>query len=410
MRLLGFVFWSAALTALACAQVRSGDVILCDRNSSAATNGHIVCVDRSTSVMKTVRSGSLPWASVGVGFIMARNNVDTYLIEQGGPAYRFCRVSPGGILSTIAVAGTSGEGDPTSCCLLQDGKVAITASIPGTADFLRILDPATGVRTSLYTARPSKAQFHDVRQNPDNGNLLVCSFAGSGLLEYDVRQATLRTICKAAGVLYSVDVEPTTGNFVATAPSGILVISPQGTILKTIITVAARRLRVEPSTGLYVCTTGWRSDANRVIEYDSRGTTIRLHGPYNGFNFAGLDLYGSNQVTGSGPATPGSTYLVDFCFPGSPNLNYVAALALGQRPGFRLKGATVNLALDPLFEASLQGLFVSGFRGNLDVSGRARGSIKIPAFVPRGLTIYCAAVATNGTVLLTGNTVGITIR
>jgi hypothetical protein len=53
---------------------------------------------------------------------------------------------------------------------------------------------------------------------------------------------------------------------------------------------------------------------------------------------------------------------------------------------------------------------VKGFQGVLDSQGRAMGSIQIPAGLPKGLTFYCSAVATNGVKFVTGNTIGITLR
>ena len=55
-------------------------------------------------------------------------------------------------------------------------------------------------------------------------------------------------------------------------------------------------------------------------------------------------------------------------------------------------------------------MLVKGFQGALDNQGRASGSSRIPAGLARGLTFYCAAVATSGVKFLTGNTIGVTVR
>jgi len=278
-------------------------------------------------------------------------------------------------------------------------------------DYLRVVDPVNKTYSSLYTASPSSGYYYSVRQNQDNGNLLVTQAFGNELLEFEWGSNTMRTVRTGLGTTNAIDVEPATGNYVCGASSRIYVISPQGAQVRTINAPYARRLRVEPQTGRIICLTGTSSGAvNTIVEFDSQGTALKTHGPFTGYNFTGLDLYGSRQVTGSGPATPGSVYNVDFCFPGGSNVPYVAALSFGQRPGINFLGSTLNLAPDALFWLSIQGFFVKGFQGVLDGSGRASGSVSIPAFAPKGVTIFCSVVATNGITFLTGNTIGITIR
>jgi len=337
---------------------------------------------------------------------MDRNNTDM-IVLGGNDVFT---LTPSGQVTTLANTGT---GNNHGCSLGQDGKYVLCASVYGQSGFVKLLDPTTKTVSTLYQG--SISHFRASALNEDNGNLLICRWDASGdLLEFDMANHTLRTIRSGFYGLDGVDVVPATGNYACAlyySFGNLTIVSPQGAIVSTINASWNSGVKVDDATGHYFCVTGTGSTSvNTVTEYDMKGSAINTFGPYTGYDIKFVDIYGSRQVTGSGQAIPGATYSVDFSFPGAGSITYVAALSFSQRPGFPIGGSTLNLAPDALFWASVQGLFVSKFQGVLDSAGRASGSIHIPSFMPKGVTLYCSAIATNGLIFLTGNTLGITIR
>ena len=406
-RMLILVMLVLLVTASALSQPRPGDLIVNEKK----TLGHVLSLDRTTGLLATIVQGPISTNRAILGLTMARNNTDMYLLEEGGPGFYLWTLAPTGTVTTVMPVSVVGEGAPTSCDLLQNGKLVVSSAVYQARDYLRVVDTVAKTYTSLYTANPSSGYYYAVRQNPDNGNLLVTQAFGNELLEYDWGSNTMQTVRTGLGTTNGIDVDPATGNYVCGGSSRVWVISPSGGLVNSINARYARRVRVESSTGRYICLTGTSSGSvNTVTEFDARGTALKTNGPFTGYNFTGLDIYGSRQVAGSGPATAGSTYQVDFSFPGLGNTPYIAALAFSPRPGIMLGGSKLNLTPDPLFWLTVQGMFVTGFQGTLNPLGRASGSVTIPAGLPRGLTLFCSAIAMNGATIVTGNTLGITIR
>jgi len=385
----------------AAAQPVMGDLIICDQTSK-----HIAYIDRN---LKVIQSITTPLPQTPIGLQMATNNSD--MICMGGN--EVWTITTGGQVQTLALTGTGGN---TGGDLLQDGTYGICASVWGTAGYVKVLDPVTKSVTTLYST--TAYHYRDASFNQDNGKFLVCRWSTSGeLLEFDISNpssVTLRTVRAGFYGLNGVDVEPATGNFVVSlhyATGSLQVITPAGAVVKTISVPWGNDVKVEDSTGHYLYVTGTGSGAiDTIIEYDPSGTALQTYGPFKGYSFHGMDIYGSRQVMGFGPAVAGTAYNVSFSFPGAGNQLYVAALALTQRPGIQLGGSVLNLTPDQLFWLSVSGILVKGFQGVLDSQGRAMGSIQIPIGLPKGLTFYCSAVATNGVKFVTGNTIGITLR
>ena len=146
-----------------------------------------------------------------------------------------------------------------------------------------------------------------------------------------------------------------------------------------------------------------------VTEFSPTGTPLNTWNQPQSF-WLSVEVYGSRQVSGSGLARAGALYPIDFSFRGMGMATYIAALALSQRPGIPVGSGRINLAPDPLLQASLSGAFVTGFSGVLDDQGNAAGFISIPPFLPRGFTFFCSALAFKGSRFQPGNTIGITIR
>ena len=73
----------------------------------------------------------------------------------------------------------------------------------------------------------------------------------------------------------------------------------------------------------------------------------------------------------------------------------------------------INLAPDALFARSLGGVpgMTTGFSGTLDATGRARGTITLPAGFRPGVRLFVSAVAVNSALLGgldSGNSIGAT--
>jgi hypothetical protein len=163
------------------------------------------------------------------------------------------------------------------------------------------------------------------------------------------------------------------------------------------------------SRGL-IFTAGHCAGYGHVVEFAPDGTKVNHYGPFALLSFKTVEVHGSRQVTGAGPALPGTAYLVHFRFPDMGGASYRAALSMAQRPGIAFGSYMLNLRQDDLFLASVQGALVQGFVGTLDPAGSATGSISIPSGAPRGFTFFCSAVAVQGGRFRLGNTIGITVR
>lgn len=401
---MGIAAMIAVATTLA-SQPRPGDFVACDKRPL----GHVITVDRTTGALSTIVAGPVSGNRAVLGLTMADDNTDMFLLEEGGPGFYLWRITPGGVVTTLGAASTVGEGAPTACELLQDGNLIVTSAVYQSRDYLRTYDLTQQTYTSLHLHTPSNEYFYEARQNPDTGNLIVCATIGRKLFEYDMVANTLSTLLTGIGT-NSADVDPFTGNYVV-GGSGLRIVSPQGSILNTLSTSMTRRIQIESETGNIVGVTGSSSSSvDRIVEYDAAGNVIRTYGPYAGYNFTGLDIYGRRKVTGRGTARPGSTHGVQFSFQGRAGWSYFAALSFSRRPGIVLNGATLHLAPDALLLASLQGLFVANFQGRLSAVGRANGAVLLPGFMPPGITIFCSALATDGITIDVGNAIGITVR
>ncbi len=370
--------------------------------------GHLVLSDEGTfdSLVQidTSTFGSQPisgrFYTRANAVTMATDNSSMVVLQSGtfGTfANELLSVANNGATSTIATFGSS-IGGVHGVDLGQDGNWVVVAG----DNQVRRVSPAGAVSVIGTLPGTTNAVTHD----HETGNLLVVTTGGQ-LLEVSHTGALLRTVASGLGQAAGVDVSPTTGHIVVITSSGphVRTISRAGATVSSFSLTNASGVKVDDSTGNYLCTHG-----DAATAFTPTGTAITSYGPVRGLTATGIEIYGSRAVSGRGSAQPGTNYSVDFAFPSMPGANYQGALSLGQRPGISVGSDTIHLRIDTLFNLSLVGTFVSNFAGTLDGAGTATGAIVIPAGAPVGLTIYCAAIAFQGSQLRVSNTIGVTLR
>jgi hypothetical protein len=355
------------------------------------------------------------------GVIMAANNTDLILPlakQSTIPPllHHLVRLTPAGALTTLGPVGgdlpVKVLGDAE---LDQDGTYVVVAnSTLGPDNALYRFDPVTNT-SSLITAVPGNPTH--VTIDGTTGDYVVGNTAGSLLR---VNRATLAiTTIVASGISdQPIDFDPISGNFMAYQMPGIVRVTPGGT--RTTVTTGAsgsQGFRIDDTTGDFLNSS---SSFGGVALWTSAGALVRTRPISNGpVNITGVEIHGSRKVSGSGAATPGSTYTIRFSFPASPNAVYRGLMSFGERPGIPLNDGTRRVvSLDftsPLFGLTLTsgGIpgITTGFLGNLDGSGQATGTIAIPSILPPGVRMFVSAFAVNGAMpfgIETANTWGFT--
>jgi len=372
-----------------------GDLVL--SHTGFSLPARLALIDVSRQVMTTFVS----WGSAFYGVTMAPNNVD-FLVFHSTTQDDLLLVTPGGTGQTIANLGSVYT--PTGIDLDQDGTILVTA----TDNHVRRVTPGGVVTTIISLPVSQFDRTNDIARDHDTGNYVVGVWRIGHLYEIDAVQGAIkRTISTTIGSFYGIDTEPRTGNYVMVTYSTpeVRVLDRSGAVIRSWSFPHLTSVKVDDQTGHYFC-----AGFGHVVEFAPDGTKVNHYGPYASYSFNSVDKYGSQQVTGSGSARPGSTYRVSFKFLGMGGAFYQAALSGAQRPGISFGYRMLNLNPDPLFHASLNGVFVQGFSGFLDPFGAAGGTIAIPAYVPRGTTFFCSALAVLPTWIQLGNTIGITVR
>jgi len=316
--------------------------------------------------------------------VMAPNNVDlASAIDLVGNPSQFQIVSPSGtILTTVNLPGQVFGHD-----LDQDGTFA---GCGGSGEIYRI-DPANGSVTLLQ--RVNGLAFYDVRVDQDTGDLLIS--ANSDLLRVARVSGIVTTLTQL--LARGIDFEPRTGSLVCTpAGNGIRRVSRAGIVTTVHATFpsSGQGIVVDDVTGDLVVVS-----SAQVGQVTAGGALVTSYALPSTYRMNGVELYGSRKVSGSGPATGGSLYTLDFAFPSSPGANYAAALSTGLRPGIALAdGRVINLDFtSPLFLLSLGGLpgITTGFAGVLDAAGRAAGTVLVLPNLPVGTRFFASAIAVN---------------
>jgi len=370
------------------------DLVVTDK----ANAEQVARIDVQTNALAPItRAIPTPYA-----LTMAHNNVDLQVCQSSASAHRVLTVSPQGVVSTLATLGATGILNGIE--LDQDGTLVVSSS----AGVLYRVTP-TGSVTTIGSGYPGRIEAMTLDR--DTGDAILASLwnltLGSLLAVDTTTGAVKRTIATGLDQLRSVAFEPRSGNFVVTTYPlfDVRVVGRSGQVMRQWRAIGAGPVQVDDFTGDYYIGIG-----SQLSVFSPSGASVASYGRFWSYVYPDVERYGSRQVSGLGTATPGSTYAVSFRFHGMGGGSYVAALSTAQRPGIPLAGGMVNLAVDSLFLASLNGTFVRGFQGPLDASGRAAGSVSIPAGVPRGLRFYCAAVAVKGGTLQVANSIGVTVR
>lgn len=387
---------SMSLTSALVAQPNPGDWVLSD----FVNNDALVVVDPTTGVLSTLvpprQDGSLNAVA------MAEDNDAMVALLTRGTSEALLRISRTGRVQTQVVFPAGAN--PNGIAFDQDGAYLISAA---DANLYRvrgfsILDT---IRTGLMST------VNAVAVDVDSGDAIIGTFFGPGdLMRVNMTTSAISTIASGFAYITGIAQQPSTGNFWVTTTQGpqIRVVSQAGSIVSTMSFFVAAAAKVDEPSG-NVVVAGWRN----ISVFDPAGTVLRSYA-FPGMNFSGVEIYASRRVSGAGRATPGSIYFARFTFPEGATHGYAAAMALAARPGQRIdRQRTIHLAPDGLYEASARGLrgIASNFVGTLDSEGKAFGRIDIPSWVPVGTRFYISAVACDArNYLMTGNTIGVTVR
>jgi hypothetical protein len=387
MKLIWFVSLFAAPLA---AQVGTGDWVVLDSSSVHAIRGVYRVIPATGAATPIVLNNELR------GLDLAPDNRNLILNRFSLFPAALLRMTPQGVTTTLVTypSNTLGSG----MALDQDGTWVV-ATNPG---LLRV-DPSTGTTTLLASTFGS---LNDVTIDQDTGDYFAVHWigmlAGQGtVFRFHRRTNAVTTITTALGFPNSIDFEPRTGQFIVPAlpsfditnPPSLRRISRNGvrTTIHATFPQVATAVVVDPETGNYLA--GGRTDLGLV---SPAGLVLTSH-PM-GIASESVALYGSAKITGSGPATPGSTYTYRLNFPDSPGRAYVCAMSFGLRPGIALAdgtGRVINLdPTSPLFVVSLGGIpaITGGYTGVLDAQGNATATIAIQPGTPPDIRWHFSAV------------------
>jgi hypothetical protein len=305
------------------------------------------------------------------------------------------------VQTTLAVPGPT----PDMLALDQDGTFVVARG-----DALLRVDPGTGA-TATLVALPG---LRGVDIDQDTGNYLTGTM--TTLLRVDRSTLAITTITAPLTDVRCLAFEPRTGATLVGQLSWLSRVTRAGVVSTVGPPVAASEaVRVDGETGNILGGTG-----NQVSLLTPSGALVTTRVVLTAFMVTTcVEFYGSRKVSGSGAATPGSSYTIRFAFPSSPGAAYLAVMSTGLRPGLPLpdsSGRVINLDFtSPLFGLSLGGIpgITTGFTGTLSPSGTASGTIAIPPGFPSGLRLFVSAVAVNGAFpsgLETANTWAFTIN
>jgi len=385
------LLWSG----LAFAQPRYGQLVL----SSIGSPYQVYVLDRSDHVFSTLGPPTTQYPN---WITMAKDNSSLVVALSGSPHDALAILTAGGVYWNFANLGTTGS--PNGVDLDQYGLAYVVSS--STLNNLRLV--TTGGLVQVYPLKGIPAILNNVCVDEETGNLLLPIFQSGLLLELDVPTNQLRTIASGHDSITSVDVEPQTGNYILTTLTQpqVRVISRTGKLVTAMYSVGANAVKVDDVTGTYYVASG--DTVHEIAPNGYFANTWRSPGR----SWTSVEMYGSRQISGQGPAWAGSRYQIDFSFRGMGNASYLGFLALSMRPGIPIQGGRFNLAPDALFLATLGGVnpFVTGFVGVLNPSGNATGYIDIPAFAPTGFTFFASGIAWKSGWFQFGNTIGITVR
>lgn len=344
----------------------------------------------TTGVMTPIATGLYYYpASV----IMAADNSHLLAADIGTSSLEV--VAAGGTRVPNAVFGST----PGQLALDQDGTVLCAANYGAER-----VDLATATSTPYWS---SIRQFlFGVCLDGDTGDAMFAGFYY--LIDGRLNRVNRRTgvgtmLANGLGPVSSCDFDPLTGDFLVTngdAISPLLRVFRNGTVasMGMYVPAGANAVRIDPETGNILV-----AGQSLIRLLAPSGALLRSWPLPAGAAVTGLEFSGSRKVSGHGPATAGSSYTLDYSFPGAANGFYIGLFALSMRPGLPLNdgtGRVVSLGANTLLTA---------FSGSLDANGRASRALAIPPGLPADVRIFASAVVLDPSApsgVLTANTFG----
>lgn len=286
----------------------------------------------------------------------------------------------GAIVPTLPASTT-----PRHPILDQDGRLVFGAD--------RALFKTAGLLNNAITTLVSGLPGSGVTAlclDEDNGDYVVAvtsvTRSERHLLRVDGRSGTYSTMAAAFGFVNDIAHDQSTGRFVAIcsdAPN-VRIIDGNGRTISSRVVNLAVGLHQDDVTGHVHVATG----DGRILVFDRTLALLDQFGPFAGISFSDLTVWesrtfgpGSSIIHSGGKR--GTKYALEGHFRDSPNRSYVCGISIGGlRPGVPLgDGRTINVKLDALFFASVQGLlplFTSNFVGTTDSNGRFQASFIVP--------------------------------
>jgi hypothetical protein len=396
------------------AQTLPGDWVVSGGTGYPLTSGGLYSIRPGTGVVTTILPEPAPNTTGFDAVRMAANNEDLLAAHVQaslpGSQSSLVTVTTAGVMVTIAtIAAPPNPSTLEGLDRDQDGATICAVNsmtmLGGLPPLRHVTD--SGLVTTVWTGLSFNQLAQDLRIDPETGDWLIPVVDDLIRRSFLIRVNRLtqtgtvafsRAYLGGVGRISSVDVDPRTGEYLVGFYDEALLlrVTRQGvaTTLTNALTSGAWSVRMDAETGQILAGV---ADGN-VFRMDSGGQMLEVQ-TVSPRAARSVELYGSREVVGAGPAQPGTTYAVYFRFPRSPGRPYVAALSLGLRPGVGLSdGRTIHLDVtSPLFYLTLGGFpgVVTGFAGTLDGTGRASGSVLILPGLPVGTRLFATAIALN---------------
>lgn len=394
-------------------------------STAGQTEAGLYAISRDGSVFTTILTGMGPsfpnWVE------MWPDNQDMAVLmtlSTGTTPSGLLRVDPFGNATSVSATVI---GSPNHLALTEDSASFRFSSVQTNAVYDQPI--AGGAYSTVMIVAPGFSNAMTL--DPDTGDMIIGGSTsypaaptlptpGTGfLLRYDNQGTLLNTI--VTGILRVSGVCPDLeqgGFFVSRFDSpGILRVDGAGQVT-TVLASAIRQnsVRVDADGTL------WSVDVGGITRFDRQGTVLTsFQVPLSAPGLTGLAIYGDRRINAVGVAKPGSPLAIDLASRhlGEAGKNYVLAASFATRPGFRVAGRWVHLAVDNLFILTARNVLPTVFRnwsGALDVFGNAKASLVLPPGFPpnSGIRIHVQGVildpAAPGGIASTTNTLHFTLQ
>jgi hypothetical protein len=388
------------LAAALAAQPSAGDYVVVQ--TANVTNPTLLSVNRS-GVASTLAVAPANFLLMEPRMDVGNRDLVATFIDRKTLAGSLVRITPGSQVATLATAASVAF--PRAIEVDADGSYLLFG-LPNL-----IMRATRGRFISIGSVPPPFSAFA-MTVDPTTGDYLMADFGGR-IARMDHRTQVVTTLLPG-GFRYvtGMDHDEATDTFAFCNETlqSIFYADRQFRIVSSFGTPAQNwSLRLAPDTGNVHVLDG----ASMVTEWTRQGAVVRTTRLPVQVDLFALEVYGSRPISGVGSAARGTTYRLEFGFPGAAGLNYAAALSLGGiQPAIGLPdGRRIALALDPLFVLTatlgdIPGL-TRGLRGTLSATGQATATVAVPKGLPAGLRVFASAVVLDPRAplgLRTGNT------